>query len=233
MENLTENKVLELLEHFENHITVHDDENELVLWRNSTWGIPETFAVQFNGKFLKTAKTLKTALKFFNSMIEKYNLSTELILNEYNLENQNFKTMEHYKKIQNEILERAKKVRAKKVRACEGQYERAQEAKDFNELLKVVTDNFHYCCNNRIIDSTLLVEIGAEICQENNLYFNVSIGGNAFLLVDGSATVEAWGSAYVNAYTKTIEHKISDKAILRYYYPGTVLLSENLTLKNS
>lgn len=84
--DLTEEKVLELLEHFENYVTIYDDENELVLWRSNSWGIPEIFAVQFNGKFLKTAKTLKKALKFFNLMVEKYNLSTETILNEYELQ---------------------------------------------------------------------------------------------------------------------------------------------------
>lgn len=138
--------------------------------------------------------------------------------------------MEKFEKIKNEILSRAKIAKA-----CSEEYGKAS---NFAELLKVITDNFDFSCRYRIIDAELLSEIGKDICEENKLYCNVSVGGNNFLLAwdsatvqaSGSATVQASGSAYINSYSETIEHEISDKAILRYYYSGMVVLAENLKL---
>ncbi|WP_390450900.1 hypothetical protein, partial [Chryseobacterium sp. Alg-005] len=122
--------------------------------------------------------------------------------------------MENFKEIKEEILDRAKKAEA-----CNGEYKRAHKAENYNELLKVVTDNFHFCCNNKIIDCELLSKIGTEICNENNLYSNVSVD-KGFLLVDsatveasGSATVEASGSATVEAW---------DSATVRAWGSATV-----------
>ncbi|RKT01059.1 hypothetical protein [Chryseobacterium defluvii] len=195
--------------------------------------------------------------------------------------------MENFKEIKQEILDRAKNVDA-----CNGEYKRAYKAENYEELLKVVTDNFNFCCNNKIIDCELLSRIGESICNENNLFYNVSTD-KGFLLADsatvrasgsatveawgsatveawgsatvrasgsatveawgsatveasgsatvrasgsatveawGSATVEAWGSAYINSYN-SIEHKISEKVILRYYYENRVVLADVESLK--
>ena len=43
-----------------------------------------------------------------------------------------------------------------------------------------------------------------------------------------SATVEAYHSAYVNSFN-TIEHKVSDNAILRYYYENRIVIANSET----
>ncbi|MDR6548492.1 ABC-type uncharacterized transport system auxiliary subunit [Chryseobacterium rhizosphaerae] len=82
-DQLTKEQVQALLLHFDNNIVVSDDDNELTLYKTLDWGRANTFLIQFNGKFLKDAKTIETAVKHFNSFIEKYKLSTELLLSEY------------------------------------------------------------------------------------------------------------------------------------------------------
>ena len=192
--------------------------------------------------------------------------------------------MRHFEEIKEEILKRAKNAGA-----CTGEYKRAYKAENFKELLSVVTDNFSFSCANRIIDIGLLAEIGKDICEQNNLFFNVD-SSKGYLLVDnatvrasgnatveasgnatvraydnatvrawgnatveawgnatveasgnvtveawdnatvrasGNATVEAWGNVYINSYN-SIEHKISDRAILRYNYQNKVVLAEDI-----
>ena len=106
-----------------------------------------------------------------------------------------------FKEIKEEILKRAKESNS-----CTGEYKRAYKSENISELLKVVTDNFNFCCNNKVIDIPLLDNIGADTCAESNLFFNTN-ANKGYLLVDsatveasGSATVRAWGSATVRAW---------------------------------
>ena len=189
----------------------------------------------------------------------------------------------NFKEFKAEILSRAKMSNA-----CSGEYERAENSNNFAQLIKVLTDNFAYACDNKIIDVELLEKVGAEICNANNLFFNcnTSIGyllasdsatveacgsatvracgsatvraydsatvkaydsatvracgsatvraydsatvkayDSATVKAFGSATVEACGSAYICSYND-IEHKLSDKSILRYYYQNKVVLAD-------
>ncbi len=147
----------------------------------------------------------------------------------------------NFKEFKTEILKRAKASGA-----CSGEYSRAENANDFKDLIKVLTDNFNYACQNKTINIELLEKVGAKICNENDLFFNcdtstgyllasdsatVRASGSATVEAFGSATVRAFGSAYICSYS-TIEHKVSDKAILRYYYENKVVLSDINSLKS-
>ena len=135
--------------------------------------------------------------------------------------------------------------RAKAVNACSGQYKRAAESKDFSELILVITDNFTYACNNKVIDAELLEQVkdDAEKC---NLFVNVNVT-SGFLLASGSATVrasdsatveasdsatveaydsatvEASGSSYINVRS-TMDCKIYEKAIMRYRDTNEIII---------
>jgi len=147
----------------------------------------------------------------------------------------------NFKEFKTEILKRAKASGA-----CSGEYSRAENANDFKDLIKVLTDNFNYACQNKTINIELLEKVGAKICNENDLFFNcdtstgyllasgsatVKASGSATVRASDSATVEAFDSAYICSYS-TIEHKVSDKAILRYYYENKVVLSDINSLKS-
>jgi len=195
----------------------------------------------------------------------------------------------NFKDFKTEIL-----IRAKTSNACSSEYSRAESSKNFSELIKVLTDNFTYACNNKIIDAELLEKIGSDICNKNNLFFNCDTNSGYLLASDsatveaydsatvraygsatvraydsatvrasgsatveaydsatveayGSATVRAYGSATVEAYDSAtvraygsayicsynlIEHKVDDKAILRYYYKNKIILADINSLKS-
>lgn len=136
-----------------------------------------------------------------------------------------------FKEFKEEILKRAKKADA-----CNEQYKRAYRSENFKELLEVITDNFSYSCENKIIDCVLLEQVGQEVCNEGNLYFNTDCK-DGFLIVEnstvtarGNSTVTAWGNSYTLSFN-TIEHKISEKAILRYYYEDRILVPKELKVE--
>jgi len=163
----------------------------------------------------------------------------------------------NFKEFKTEILKRAKASGA-----CSGEYSRAENANDFKDLIKVLTDNFNYACQNKTINIELLEKVGAKICNENDLFFNCDTSTGYLLASDsatvrasGSATVEAFDSATVEAFDSatvrasdsatvrasnsayicsysTVEHKVSNKAILRYYYENKVVLSDINSLKS-
>jgi len=155
----------------------------------------------------------------------------------------------NFKEFKTEILKRAKASGA-----CSGEYSRAENANDFKDLIKVLTDNFNYACQNKTINIELLEKVGAKICNENDLFFNcdtstgyllasdsatvrasgsatVEASGSATVRASDSATVRASNSAYICSYS-TVEHKVSNKAILRYYYENKVVLSDINSLKS-
>ena len=155
--------------------------------------------------------------------------------------------LKNFDEIKAEIL-----LRAKKTKACDKEFKRAENAESYSELIRVITDNFYFSCFNKIIDVPMLENIGKDICNENNLFFNVSTDkgylivdsatvrawGSATVRASGSAIVRAWdsatveasGSAYINSYN-SIEHKISDKTILRYFYENRVVLADENSFK--
>lgn len=133
----------------------------------------------------------------------------------------------NFQTFKSEILKRAKAVDA-----CESQFQRTEKSENFSKLLRVITDNFHYCCNNSIIDCALLAQLDIELLDEAKLFVNQDTN-EGFLIADsatvrawGLATVEAWDSVYMHSFN-TLEHKISEKAILRYQ-SGKVVLGEQI-----
>ena len=160
-----------------------------------------------------------------------------------------------FKEFKEEILKRAKKADA-----CNEQYKRAYRSENFNELLKVITDNFSFSCESKIIDCVLLEKVGQEVCNEGSLYFNtdckdgylivenstVTARGNSTVTARGNSTVTArenstvtarenstvtaWGNSYTLSFN-AIEHKISEKAILRYYYEDKILVPKEIKIE--
>lgn len=49
--------------------------------------------------------------------------------------------------------------RAKAAKACTEQYSRAYKSETLQELCSVIKDNFHWCFNNKVITSKLLITI--------------------------------------------------------------------------
>ena len=144
--------------------------------------------------------------------------------------------------------------RGKEKSACADQYKRLLKASNIQEVLKVVADNFVWCCNHGVIEPELLTAIGNEELNKANIWFNqnansgylyaygsatvraygsatVIASDSATVIASDSATVEASGSAYINSYSN-VEHKVSDKAILRYYYTGRIVLGDGLKKEN-
>jgi len=145
----------------------------------------------------------------------------------------------NFQEFKTEILKRAK---AKD--ACTDEYKKAYKSESFSELFTAIAANSNWCCRNTVIDVALLNQVGLKICHENNFWVNES-SNKGFLIADsatvrasGSATVRAWGSATVEAWDSayidsrnSIEHKISDKVILRYYNTNIIKFGENIKLQ--
>lgn len=130
--------------------------------------------------------------------------------------------MNQFEEIKNEILERARKARA-----CSGQYKRAYQSENIETLCDVIKDNFWWCCRNDVLDGELIDNYG-EIFSENKIYHNVSVK-NGFLLVSGNSTVKAYGNSTVEAYNKsyinccsTVECVIKDNSIVRRWDLNTI-----------
>ena len=67
-----------------------------------------------------------------------------------------FETFETFK---NEIISRAKDANA-----CKSEFTRALNSENFEQLTKVITDNFNFCCKNKIITASLIEPLN-EILQ--------------------------------------------------------------------
>ena len=123
--------------------------------------------------------------------------------------------MNQFEEIKNEILERARKARA-----CSGQYKRAYQSENIETLCDVIKDNFWWCCRNDVLDGELIDNYG-EIFSENKIYHNVSVK-NGFLLVSGNSTVKAYGNSTVEAY---------DRSTVEAYNNSTVEAYDNSTVE--
>lgn len=118
--------------------------------------------------------------------------------------------------------------RAKNADACADQFRRAAKAETMPELLKVITDNFHWCCGNKIIDIELLSKIEVPLLDEARLYFNRDVTEGYCLVVD--ATVRAWDNATVEAFNNaftlsynSVEHKSEGNSIIRWIETNRVV----------
>ena len=131
----------------------------------------------------------------------------------------------NFEAIKAEILNRAKAAKAAK--ACTEQYSRAYKSETLQELCSVIKDNFHWCFNNKVITSDLLIQYRKDFAQ-NDIFINISVQ-SGFLLCDNAA-VEAWGNATVKAYGNAAV-KACVNATVKAWGNATVKAWDNATVK--
>ena len=130
---------------------------------------------------------------------------------------------DNFSEIKQEILDRARRAEA-----CRPEYGRAYAAETLGDLCTVIKDNFNWCCRNGVIDAPLLEKYKEDFAG-NEIYVNIDTE-RGFLLCDGSATVEAYGSATVRAYDNaTVE--ACGSATVRAYDNATVEAWGNATVE--
>ena len=128
----------------------------------------------------------------------------------------------NFEAIKAEILNRAKAAHA-----CIEQYGRAYKSETLYELCNVIKDNFHWCSNNKVITSDLLMQYREDFAQ-NDIFINISIR-SGFLLC-GNATVEAWDNVTVEACgNATVE--ACGNATVEACDNATVKACDNATVK--
>ena len=122
--------------------------------------------------------------------------------------------------------------KCKEQSACVSEFRKLLAAKNYKELIKVLTANFNWSSNYRIFTLDAFKIVDKKYLNNNDLHINTSTSAG-YLFVDsatveasGSATVRAWGSAYVCSYS-TLEHKLSEKAICRYYLKNKIVVSKD------
>ena len=131
--------------------------------------------------------------------------------------------MNQFEEIKNEILERARKARA-----CSGQYKRAYQSENIETLCDVIKDNFWWCCRNDVLDGELIDKY-KKIFSDNKIYHNVSIK-SGFLLASGNSTVEAYGNSTVEASGNSTVKAFGNSTV-KAYDNSTVKASGNSTVK--
>ena len=78
-------------------------------------------------------------------------------------------------KFKSEILKRAKESNA-----WSGEYKKAYTTESFSDLFKAISDNFYWCCKNKVIDCKLLTDLGLDICHENNFWVKDTVTGKIY-----------------------------------------------------
>ena len=115
--------------------------------------------------------------------------------------------MKNFKEQKQEIIERAKKAEA-----CKAEFQKAVNAENITELIKVVKDNLKWSINTGMLNAKSLEDIfGIDFLKDNHIYTsgenNIRITeGNAFIytLDSSSANVKTWGSSKIQAKVEGI-----------------------------
>ena len=137
------------------------------------------------------------------------------------------KTLEELKE---DLLERAKKHQA-----CQDGYSMGLNAKSKQDLLKAITDNWHWVLRtSKMIDANYLEEnFTEEELTEAGIYTRKEHTSNAKSFACGSATVEAYGSATVeacnNSYVEDCTgniNTVSDHGIVKDYYNHKIYIKK-------
>ena len=201
----------------------------------------------------------------------------------------NFRSFNDFK---NEIVRRCRKNLA-----CKTEFKRVLVSKNFEQIVKVLTDNFYWSCTHNVLDGEFIEPLNDVLqpyglCANQNVKvgFCIASGSSTVEASDsstviasdsstviasdsstviasdsstveafgsstvrafgsstvrafgsstvrafdsstvrafGSSTVRAFGSSYICSYN-TIEHKVSDKAICRYYHESRVVMTSML-----
>ena len=102
--------------------------------------------------------------------------------------------MERFEELKNEILRRAHEAHA-----CTEQYGRAYKAETLDGLMQVVRDNFHWCCNSKVLDGAL-IDAYREEFNAGKIWHNEESITEGFMLMDGSSQGEFYGSSQGEFY---------------------------------
>ena len=104
--------------------------------------------------------------------------------------------MKTFEELKEDLLERAKKHQA-----CQDGYSMGLNAKSKQDLLKAITDNWHWVLRtSKMIDANYLEEnFTEEELTEAGIYTRKEHTSNAKSFACGSATVKAYDSATVKA----------------------------------
>ena len=143
--------------------------------------------------------------------------------------------MKTFEELKEDLLERAKKHQA-----CQDGYSMGLNAKSKQDLLKAITDNWHWVLRtSKMIDANYLEEnFTEEELTEAGIYTRKEHTSNAKSFACGSATVEAYGSATVKAYdSATVKAcgsatvKACGSATVEAYDSATVEAYDSATVK--
>ena len=146
--------------------------------------------------------------------------------------------MKTFEELKEDLLERAKKHNA-----CQDGYRMGLNAKSKQDLLKAITDNWHWVLSaSKMIDANYLEDnFSEEELAEAGIYTRKEHTSNAKSFACGSATVEAYDSATVEAYgSATVEaydnsyvedctgniNTVSDHGIVKDYYNHKIYIKK-------
>ena len=131
--------------------------------------------------------------------------------------------MKTFEELKEDLLERAKKHQA-----CQDGYSMGLNAKSKQDLLKAITDNWHWVLRtSKMIDANYLEEnFTEEELTEAGIYTRKEHTSNAKSFACGSATVKAYDSATVEAYGSATV-KAYDSATVKAYGSATVEACNN------
>ena len=93
--------------------------------------------------------------------------------------------MKKTNKLNNEFLSLKGEIlkRAKNERACIDEYKKAYLSDNASGLIKIIKDNFYWCCENQIIDADL-IEKHKKIFGANEIWLNRSISSGFVIASD-------------------------------------------------
>lgn len=146
--------------------------------------------------------------------------------------------MKTFEELKEDLLERAKKHQA-----CQDGYSMGLNAKSKQDLLKAITDNWHWVLRtSKMIDANYLEEnFTEEELTEAGIYTRKEHTSNAKSFACGSATVKAYDSATVEAYdSATVKaydnsyvedctgniNTVSDHGIVKDYYNHKIYIKK-------
>ncbi len=136
--------------------------------------------------------------------------------------------MEKFEIFKTEIIKRCKEKLA-----CEPEFKRILESKNFEQITKVLTDNFIWSCNNDIIDCELIEPLNDEL-KQFKLCANIKKVTNCFILLNGSSSAELNGSSSAVLYdSSSAELNGSSSAVLNGSSSAVLYNSSSAVLYDS
>jgi len=117
--------------------------------------------------------------------------------------------------------------------ACKPEFKRLMASETETDFLSVLTDNWLWCFENKVLDFETVCEFSEDSRKEKNVSAYDSGGhscNTGYCILSGSATVEASGSATVRAYGSATV-RASGSATVRAYDSATVRAYDSATVR--